>query len=536
MSEPTFILNVEALLVTGADTNKEYYYYMATQELVWGTAGLLVLLGAGILWLVIRGARQTRSMRDYALGSVQFSPTFVALSLAASITSAATFIINPGFIALYGLSGVLALGIVLPIGLYISLVVLTKSYRKYGQSVQALTMAQWIGQRYGSKGFAFFFALLSLLLITFVVLICVGMTKVLSKALNVDELPVLLGLITFVFGYMMFGGANSMVYTNTIQAGMMILVAAILLGSGYEHFSSGVHGFLDELAAIDPNLVSATNPESPLFRDFFEIIFCNFIVGIAIVCQPHIITKSLLVKEDKDVNKFLLIAILVETLFFLVVFVGLYARISFPDLTIGGEALKMDGIVSAYVVSEFPVYVGIVLILGLLAAGLSTLEGLIQSIPTSISADIIEPLMGDRLGEGEARDRNLIRINKTVIVLLAIVTAFLSYDQLLNPSLSVGIFAQNGVYAYFSAAFIPVLMGIFFKDVPRQAPIIASVVAVTVHFCIFYGRLGSYMQDPVRNPAIASAMAILVSTLVGLMVLWTMRRTSTTSPVNVSTP
>ena len=497
---------------------------MATRELVIATTGLLSLLIIGIIILVVRGAKKTQSIKDYALGSMYFSPAFVGLSLAASITSAATFIINPGFIALYGLSGVLALGIVLPIGLYISLIILTKSFRKYGQSVTALTMAQWIGQRYQSRAFAFIFAILSLLLITFIILICVGMTKVLSKSLNADELPVLIGLVVFVFGYMMFGGANSMVYTNTIQAGVMIIVAVILLGSGYSHFSEGVHSFLDKLAVIDPHLITPTNPQSPLFRDFFEIIFCNFIVGIAIVCQPHIITKSLLIKEDHGVNRFLTVAILVETLFFLVVFAGLYARLSFPELTIDGQALQMDGIIPAYVVSEFPVYIGIVLILGLLAAGLSTLEGLIQSIPTSITSDIIEPLLGDKLGQGEIRDKRLIMINKGVIVILALITIGLSYDQLVNPSLSVGIFAQNGVYAYFSAAFIPVLFGVFLKDVPPLAPMLASLTAIIVHFSIYYGRIGPYMQETVRNPAVASAFAILISTAVGMVIYISLRK------------
>jgi len=494
---------------------------MASSDYVSATTALLILFGAAILFFVIRGALQTRSISDYAVGTVRFSPITVGLSLAASITSAATFIINPGFIAIYGLSGVLAMGILLPIGVFISLVILTRNFRTHGTSVKALTMAQWIGKRYGSRGYALFFAFLSLLLLTFIVLICVGMTKVLSKALNAEELPVLIGLVVFIFGYMMFGGANSMVYTNTIQASLMLVVAFILLGSGYEHFSEGVQGFVDRLGAIDPLLIGATNPESFLFRDAFEIGFCSLVIGVAIVCQPHILTKSLLLKDDRDVNRYLITGIAVEAIFFLVVIVGLYARLEFPDLQVSGQPLKMDGIIPAYVVSEFPVYIGLVVILGLLSAGLSTLEGLIQSLSTTVTSDIIEPLAGKWLGAADSRAKRLVHINKIVIGLLGVSAVLLSYDQLVDPDLSVGIFAQNGVYGYFSAAFVPVLFGVFLRDVPRAAPVAASVVAVIVHFGVYYGRIGNYMQADVQNPAVSATFAILASLFTGLLiVLW----------------
>ncbi len=483
--------------------------------MVAATAVLLALYAGLILFFVIRGALRTSSISDYALGSIQFSPVVVGLSLAASITSAATFIINPGFIALYGVSGILAFAVVLPLGLFFSLIVLTKSFRKYGQSVNALTMAQWIGARYGSKGFALFFAFLSLLLLTFIVLICVGMTKVISGALNVPEMYVLIGLVVFVFGYMMFGGANSMVYTNTIQAVLMLVVAFILLGSGYEHFKGGVHSFLDKLAAIDPALVQPTNPGSPLFRDWFEIAFCNLVVGIAIVCQPHILTKSLLLKKESDVNRYLVTGIVVEAIFFAVVIAGLYARLRFPDLMVNGQKINMDSIISAYVVSEFPVYAGIVVVMGLLSAGLSTLEGLIQSLSTTITNDIIAPLA--QLNKQEASTaRLLVQLNKVVIGMLAVAAIILTRQQLLHPNLSVGIFAQNGVYAFFSAAFMPVLLGVFAKDVPRSAPLAAAITAVVVHFGVYYGGITHYMQGTVRNPAIAATFAILASAAVGL--------------------
>jgi sodium/pantothenate symporter len=325
---------------------------------------------------------------------------------------------------------------------------------------------------------------------------------------------------------MMFGGANSMVYTNTVQAIIMLVVAFILLGSGYEHFSNGVTGFLDKLRQIDPKLVQPTNDSSFLFRDYFEIIFAQIVIGVAIVCQPHIITKSLLLKDEKGINKYLFFGIVSQVIFFFVVFTGLYARLEFPALQINGIPLKLDGVIPAYVVKKFPVYFGIVVVLGLISAGISTLEGLIQSISTTTTADIIEPLFGKFMPKDEqGRSRVLLSINKIVIVLFAVISVFLSYDQLLNPKLSVGLFAQNGVYAYFSAAFVPILFGMFLKNVPKAAPIAASITAVIVHFTFYYGKIAiPFSKATGENPGVAAAVAILSSLVVGYIVFISLRR------------
>jgi sodium/pantothenate symporter len=503
---------------------------LATPQQVTATAILLVCYAAVILFFVVRGALRIKSMADYAVGSVKFSPVAVGLSLAASMTSAATFIINPGFVALYGLSGALSFGIIMPLASMTSLVVFTKGFRKHGQTVKAFTLAQWIGSRYHSPGLTRYFGWLALLLITFIVLICVGLTQVLSNALNAPPLPVLVGIVVFIFGYMMFGGANSMVYTNTMQALLKLVVALVLLSSGYEHFSQGIHGFLDRLAAIDPALVQATNPGSYLFRDYFEIIFCQLVIGTAIVCQPHLITKSLLLDNEKDVNRYLLTAVLVLTVFFSVVFVGLYARLSFPDLQLNGQELKMDKIMSAYVVREFPVYVGLLVILGLISAGISTLESLIQSLSSTITADIIKPLLPATAFEGTNGFGREIWLNRGVIAVLGVVAIVLSYDQFVNAKLSVAIFAQNGVYAYFAAAFVPISFGIFLRDAPRGAVTAASVTALLVHFGMYYGRLSPYMQAPVRNPGVSAAVAIVASVVVGGGLYLARRRPAPAAP------
>ncbi len=478
---------------------------------------LVVVYAIVILTLVVRGARRNKSVADYALGNIAFSPVAVGLALAASTTSAATFIINPGLVAYFGLSAVFGLCVVLPISMFISLVVLTKGFRKYGDSVQALTLPQWVGQRFDSRAFSIFFAVLSLLLITFIVLILVGLTKVVAASLGLNETAVLAALVIFSFGYMMFGGANSMVYTNTVQAVIMIVVAVILLGSGFEHFANGWSGFVDSLRGIDSNLAGLFNEQSPLFRDGFEVIFCTIVVGIAIVCQPHIITKSLLLKKERDVNRYLVTGIIVQMLFFLVVIVGLYARLDFPTLEHLGQTILPDSVTSTYLVTQFPWFVGVVVFLGLISAGMSTLEGLIQAMSIIITNDLIKNVHSSMTGR-ELSGQFLFTLNRGVIVLLAVLAFGLGYWQLVAPNLSVIIFAQLGVYAYFAAAFVPVLFGTFLEDTPRIAVVSAAVAAVGVHFGLYY--TGQYyfpyfIDVSVKNPAISTALGIIAAVLIG---------------------
>lgn len=43
-------------------------------------------------------------------------------------------------------------------------------------------------------------------------------------------------------------------------------------------------------------------------------------------------------------------------------------------------------------------------------------------------------------------------------------------------------------------------------------------MSLVVHFGIYYGRLTSYMQEPVNNPGVSAAIGIVVSLVVGLII------------------
>jgi sodium/pantothenate symporter len=309
-----------------------------------------------------------------------------------------------------------------------------------------------------------------------------------------------------------------------VQGVIMLVVAFILLGSGWEHVTGGL---VEGLRAIDPHLARLYNTESPLFRDFFEVVFCTTVVGIAIVCQPHIITKSLLLKRERSVNWYLLSGIVFQMIFFLVVVVGIYARLEFPDLVHDGATILPDSVTSTYLVTQFPWYVGVIVFLGLVSAGMSTLEGLIQSLSIIITNDLVKSVHGFITG-GELADRFLFALNRAVIVALAALSFALAYWQLVAPNLSVIIFAQLGVYAYFAAAFVPVLFGTFLEKTSAVAVTAAAATALVVHFGLYYtGQhyFPYYLDVTVKNPGISTALAVVAATAVG-GVLYLMEATS----------
>lgn len=459
------------------------------------------------------GIKKMSGFASFSVGSRTVSPVFVGMSLAANLTSAATFIINPGLIYLYGVSGVLGYAVAMPLGVFLGLIVFSKAFRTVGDEVTALTVPQWIGDRFKDQRLTLFFAVASLLQIAFLVLITVGLSRVLASVLGVDVFLAMAFVIIFPLIYIMSGGASAHTLTNSAQAIIMIVVAILLIGSGAPYFIDGISGFFGRLAEVDPLLAQPTNPESLLFRDYFEVVFCNFLIGIAIVNQPHVMSKALYLKNARDVNKYLATGIIVLILFFAVILIGLYARILMPE----AGTMMPDDVVPTYIVEVFGPFVRSIILIGLVAAGFSTMEGLLVALSTIFSNDVYRVLASrsGKLTKEEIEERG-VRYSRYFLLALAPVIAFISYGQITNPELSVAILGQNGVYALFSATFVPILFGIFARGVPKTVVLVAAMTALVVHFGMYYGEITMYAN----NPAVPATAALLTSTAIALIGFW----------------
>ena len=130
---------------------------------------------------------------------------------------------------------------------------MSRRFRRVGERVTALTIPQWIGERYGDRRLTVFFAVVSLLQITFLVLIVTAVVLVLMSVLQLPMWIALTIVVGFTFSYIILGGASVHVWSNSMQAVTMIVVAVLLVISGAEFFAGGLGGFFDRLAQVGPH-------------------------------------------------------------------------------------------------------------------------------------------------------------------------------------------------------------------------------------------------------------------------------------------
>ena len=493
---------------------------------------LFAIYLGGTAWLGWLGFKKTRDFGSFAIGSGDMSPLVVGITLAASTASASTFIINPGFVYVDGWAAWMHLAGSVYLGFVGMLILLSFRFRRIGAASQALTIPDWIGKRYSSKNFALYFSIVNLFSFAFIVLLVGGISIVMQKLLQVNNETALMITLVFVTAYVFLGGTYAHVYTNVFQGSLMILVTLMVVYSGLVIMLKSDPPFWQQVAAIDPNLVKLVNPESKLYNDFFSIYVSGFLIGAALVCQPHILTKALYVKSDQAVKRYIGVFGIGFFLFLLLLLVGFWARVAVPaealmDPTTG--AFRQDLVMTVYLQQVFPDWVFTLISIVLLAAAMSTLDGLLVGISTITANDFVLNLM-NRFGAGkrspEAQMRIAYRASHLVLILLAVSVYFVN----LHPPKLLGIFGQTGVYGLVLATVPPLLMGVLFEKVSMALVWIASLVAIGIHFGLFFYGTTLFPESGLAfgNPGLTGAIALLLSnTPVVLATWWTNKRRPT---------
>jgi SSS family solute:Na+ symporter/sodium/pantothenate symporter len=462
-----------------------YLHLMAERPVIWMMFLAYLAALAGLTMLGRRKAK--RDTRSFAIGKV--SPIVAGMTIAASLASTATFVINPGFVYAHGISALIHLGVAAVLGMSAGLWVVCARFRKLGGAAGALTLPQWIGQRYGSRALRVFFAGVNLLTLCFVVLIVGGLSIVMQKTLGLTNTESIVFITLFVFGYVFAGGAYAHAYANTLQAAIKGVVAVMILVSGLHYLRHGIAPVAAQLRAIDPDLVQPVNPSSSLFGSWFSVYASGFIIGFALMCQPHIMAMSLYVEDARQMKKTVTIAIVLSVLFATVLLGGIWARLS--GLPVG---TRQDQVMTVYLAKTFSPAAMSLVVVALLAAGMSAMSAILVAL-SSIAANDLVPVRGI---DPRKVSRWLLLGFGAVVLIIAN-----------HPPRQLGIFGQLGAYGVVSAAAVPIVLGVLVPSFGRRGAFAAALIGPAMHF-------GLYFLAGFANPAVTASLGILAAAGVAL--------------------
>jgi len=453
----------------------------------WAFFAIYAVFTAGLAW---RSGQGTDSSESFAIGSGKMPWWMAGVTLGACLASSSTFVIMPGFVYASGLPALLGFTVPLLIGIALGLVTLAYRFQEVGGSFGALTVPHLLGSAYDSPKLRQLFAGLNILNIAYLILITVGCGYVMEASLGVPYHWSVVGIVTFVFAYTGFGGATAHAWTNTLQGMVMVFVSLLV-------FASGLH--LWPQVAADLPTTGFVDPDSVLFGSLWEAYLVPVIIGYALATQPHLLSKALYVEDKRELTKTISLGMFTYAVFSLVLFAGAYARLTLP------ADVPQDQVMAQYIVQAFgdgPM--GALISTAILAAAMSTLDGLLVAIAASVGNDLVP-------GKGS------VWANRGVLVFLGVTTIL----GALNPPKLVLILGQLGIYGLVAASAGPLLAALYSRGTPPTGAAFASAgVALAVHFGL---------STVIANPAVAAVAALVVA--VPVAVVPALRQGAPSAPV-----
>jgi SSS family solute:Na+ symporter len=253
-------------------------------------------------------------------------------------------------------------------------------------------------------------------------------------------LTVLMLITTSVFIiYTALGGQYSIIRTDFIQS--IILLAGIIICAGFliNDFSSTGH----TLGSLPDYYFSF--PVSSKFG-WTDVISMIILVGATYVVGPDIYSRLFCARDEKTARKSaLLTSLILIPIAFIIVFIGMGAKVFFPDII-------PDESFSTIIRELLPVGISGLVIAALLAAIMSSADTCILTTSTILTEDIIKRIFPKMK---EKKELILSRSNIVIIGCIALVIAVFIGGIIKSLLLAYTIFTSGIV--------IPVIAG-FYKD------------------------------------------------------------------------
>lgn len=447
-------------------------------------SNVIWILVAFVLYMVMMvaiGARymkKTNNSEDYFLGGRGLSGWVAALSAQASDMSGWLLMGLPGALYAAG-TGQAWIAIGLFIGTVCNWIFISNRLRRYTiRANNSLTLPEYFNNRFHDKKGSLLLVSSIVIVIFFLVYTASALAaggKLFQMVIGIDyKVALTIGAVVILL-YTFMGGFMAVCVTDFIQ-GMLMLVALLVVPI-LAYCMAVKNGNVTEILELS-GVAGGSDAYLSLWYNGGEKyrvidIISQLAWGLGYCGMPHILTRFMAVKNQKELNKSKGIAIvwvaLSLTFACIIGIVGrayLYPTMLGTDGQYSTEHVFIAMIRQLFTVDfKWPFLAGIFLC-GILAAIMSTADSQLLVTASAVSEDIYQGVINKK-----ADDKKVLRMSRITVVVVAV----LAYIIALNPNSSIMALVSDA-WAGFGSAFGPlVVLSLFWKRVNKPGAMVGII-------------------------------------------------------------
>ena len=478
---------------------------------------IIIFIGylLGIMLFGVSFYQKGRTSENYSTGSGTLPAWVIGLSIFATFVSSISYLALPG-IAFLSNWNAFVFSLSIPIAIFMAIKFFIPLYRSVG-SPSAYT---YLEERFGpwAKNYVAIFWLLTQVMRVAVILYLLALPMYIILDWDMRLIIVITGISVMI--YSILGGIKAVIWTDAIQAIILIVGAVITLGILMFSLPEGPKQYFEVAAAFDK--FSLGSFSMSLTESTFWVVL---IYGIFINLQNYGIDQNYIQRymsarnEKEAISSALgggLLYIPVSLLFFMIG-TGLFVYYQvFPDLlpVEFQETGMSDSVFPYFIVHGLPVGITGLLIASVFSAGMSTISTSLNSGATVILNDFYRRY---KKNVDEKESVRMLYFASGLICMLGVLISF--YIIQVESALEIwwnlaGIFS-GGMLGLF-------LLGYFSRkvtNVPAAIGVILGLIVIT-----WMSLSPIYFEEALQNP-LHSYLTIVIGTLVifltgFLLTLW----------------
>ncbi|WP_366923214.1 sodium:solute symporter [Metallumcola ferriviriculae] len=347
-----------------------------------------------VMGIAVYSMRKTKTEDDFILGNRSIGPWVSAFAYGTTYFSAVLFIGYAGKVGWgFGMSGLwIVLGNAL-VGGYLAWKVLAKPTRRMTTRLGSRTMPEFLEARFNCKSMKIVSALIIFtFLVPYSASVYMGLSYFFEEIFHIAFGQALLFIAILTGAYLVMGGYFAITMTDFVQGivmmfGVILLIFYVVTDAHVGGLSAG----LEKLAAIEPRLVQPVGPPGIL-----PLLSLVILTSLGAWGLPQMVQKFYAIESEQSIPQ----AMTVTTVFAFLMTLGAYftggfSRLFFDNqMPLGPGGQPSPDVIMPQIISQaLPEIVGVILLLLVLAASMSTLASLVLVSSSAIVVDLVQGTM-----------------------------------------------------------------------------------------------------------------------------------------------